>query len=415
MLRGTNQVRIADFNQRVVLDAVRRANGGISRVELGDRTGLARQTISNITRRLIDNGLVLEGTPVPTPRGKPRTPLTVAPDGCYAMGLHVDPALLTFVLLNLAGEVTGFSRVRPPAGMPPQEIVGLAAESVEQIVQRAGADPGRILGLGVAAPGPVDLRSGTLVAPPQLPLWDGFPLRARLHEATGLPVLLDKDVTAAATAELRASGAGQQNFVFLYLGAGVGAGIVLDNAVLRGTTNNLGEVGDLLVDPDADDLGWGRPGSLATTCLPQALVGRAHLRGLLARSAEEDYVDWDRGFTELCELAYAGEAAAAALIDESARGVASAIAALVNLLDVDRVVLGGPIWSRLSSRYLATIPAMVAPQLVFRRPVTIEGSAAGEDVAAQGAAALVLDHDLAPEPATFVLDGGAPLALSPSV
>ena len=424
MRRGSNLVRLGDFNQTVVLDAVRRHPQGVSRAELGQLTGLTPQTVSNIARRLLDAGLLREGSPTPSTErrpGKPRTPLFVEAAGGYALGVHVDPARLTFVLVDLAGEVLVFSRLptpNPRGGRFPARVIDLIATTVAGLVARAGIDPGRVLGLGVAAPGPIDVEGGVLIDPPQLAGWRNVRLRTDLREATGLPVLLDKDVTAAATAELRAADTTPSNFVFLYLGSGVGAGIVLGDEVQRGATNNIGEVGGLLVDPgrdaaadpDVEPLGWGRRGSLATYCIPQAMVERADRAGVLRAPAHGDFVGQDAAFSTLCDLAYAGDPAAAGVIDRSAAAVASALASLVNLLDVNRVVLGGPLWSRLSSRYLTLLPRLIARDLnvpgsvVGRRPLVVDGSAVGEDVAAQGAAALVLDHFLAPKPSSLLLE-----------
>ncbi len=409
MRRGTNLVRLGDFNQTVVLDAVRQHPQGISRAELGQLTGLTPQTVSNIARRLIDDELLREGAPVPAARGKPRTPLVINPEGGYAVGVHVDPARLTFVVVDLEGRVKAFTRLPTPSGRRgsrfPRMVIDLIARTVESVQLRAAVDPARVLGLGVAAPGPIDIERGVLIDPPQLEGWRNVRLRTDLHEATGLPVLLDKDVSAAATAELRATSQPNANFVFLYLGSGVGAGLVLRDEVRRGATNNIGEVGEMVVDLDAEPLGWGRRGSLATACLPQALVERAHRQGILQAPPHSDFVAIDEAFTRLCELAYSGHAGAAELIDRSAAGVARGLAVMVNLLDVDRVVLGGPAWSRLSSRYLELLPGLITPELVAtRRPLVVDGSAAGEDVAAQGAAALVMDHHLAPRSATLLME-----------
>lgn len=403
--RGSNLLRLADFNQAVVLDAVRRTPGGLSRSELGRLSGLTPQTMSNIARRLIDKELVREGAPIQAARGKPRIPLLIDGGGGYALGVHIDPARLTVVLADLAGDILGYTQLRTPEARVPKRVIDLIAGTAENLVQRAGVDPSRVLGLGVAAPGPIDVTSGVVLDPPQLPDWRNVRLRADLHASTGWPVLLDKDVTAAATAELRASPSTSHNFVFLYLGSGVGAGVVLDDEVVRGATNNIGEVGDILVDAGAEDLGWGRRGSLATACLPEALVAQAERQQLLDGPPYNDYGAVDDAFTALCELAYAGNQAASALIDRSAHRVATGLAVIVNLLDVDRVVLGGPTWSRISARYLALLPELLAAELVAaRRPIPVEGSAVGEHVAAQGAAGLVLDHFLAPRPSVLLME-----------
>lgn len=404
MRRGSNQLRVADFNQAVVLELIRRSRG-VSRADLQRESGLSSQTISNITRRLIDDQLICESTPSGSARGRPSIPLVTEPDGAYSVGVHIDPARLTIVLLDLDGEVRLGRQERTPQATNPSEVTAFIADAVDGLITEAGIDRARVLGLGIAAPGPLDVEAGLLLDPPQLPNWRNVQLRTDLHEATGLPVLLDKDVTAAATAELRSSTEASNSFVFLYLGSGVGASVVLDNQVIRGTTNNVGEVGDLVVDPDAEELEWsGRRGGLAAACVPEALVLQAARVGLMPLPNLNDYVAVDDACSELCARASAGDAVAARILERAARRVAVGLGVLVNLLDVPRVVLGGPLWDRLSSAFLPVIPDLVARELVAaREKVLVQGSAVGEQVAAQGAAELVMDQFLAPRASALMV------------
>ena len=407
MVRGSNLSRLGDFNQVVVLDAIRRAPTGISRVELVTETGLTAQTVSNIVRRLIDDEVVGEsGRVKPMSRGKPRTLLQVRPDARFAVGVHVDPATLTYVLIDLAGTVRGYARRHTPDVGRPEQVVATIAHEVDKLIKGAAIDRSALLGLGVAAPGPIDIDEGVLINPPQLAGWGRVRLRADLHRATGLHVLMDKDVTAAATGERWAQGGARHHFVFCYLGSGVGAGIVMDDVVLRGASNNIGEIGNIIVNRSDAGIGIGPAGSLASTCMPQSLVVRAQGRGLLAQEVSSmDFVALDDAFTSLCERAYAGEAACLELLDEASAGLAAGLGVLVNALDVDRVVLGGPIWSRISSHVLASLPALLQAHLVaVRGSLVVEGSAVGEHVAAQGAAALVLDHFLSPRHSVLVVE-----------
>ncbi len=407
MVRGSNLNRLGGFNQAVVFDAIRRAPGGISRVELVGESGLTAQTVGNIVRRLLESRLVVEsGRVAAAGRGKPRMLLEVRPSARYAVGVHVDPATLTFLLLDLGGRIHAYHR-RPTLGAHhPEQVVATIAEQVRVLIIGSGVDEAEVLGLGVAAPGPLDVVEGILLRPPQLAGWNRVRLRSDLHTATGLHVLVDKDVTAAATAERWALGGARHHFVFGYLGSGVGAGVVMDDVVLRGASNNFGEIGTLLVDPAGEDLGLGVRGSLSSACSPQSLVVRARRRGVPGTDVSpDDFVAVDAAFTEICERAYAQDPVCLELLDGAAAGLATGLAALVNVLDVDRVVLGGPIWSRISSRMLALLPGLVQPQLLAaQRPLIIEGSAVGEHVAAQGAAALVLDHFLSPRPSALLMD-----------
>lgn len=407
MGRGSNLSRLGDFNQTVVFDAIRRTQGGISRVELVAETGLTAQTVSNIVRRLLDQELIVEtGRVQSAVRGKPRTLLRVEPSARFAVGVHVDPATLTYVLIDIEGRVRQYARRRTLEARRPEQVIAAIADQVTQLIAAAGIEPTAVLGLGVAAPGPLDVVEGVLLQPPQLAGWEKVRLRADLHAATGLHVLVDKDVTAAATGERWAQKGARHHYVFCYMGSGVGAGVVMDDVVLRGASNNIGEIGTILVDPGAEDLGVGQPGTLAAACNPGALVVRAARRGLITSTiSPDDFVAVDEVLTTLCERAYAGEAACLQLIDEAATALAAGLAVLVNALDVDRVVLGGPIWSRISSRILAVLPELIQPQLVAaQQPLVVEGSAVGEHVAAQGAAALVLDHFLSPRPSVLLMD-----------
>ncbi|OUD80991.1 Glucokinase [Clavibacter michiganensis subsp. michiganensis] len=202
MRRGTNLPAIGGYNRTVVLDAVRRAAEGASRSEVAERTGLSAQTVTNVTRRLIDEGLVREGGTVIRGPGKPRTLLHLVADGRFAVGVHVDPAVITSVLLDLEGTVLRHVSSPTPSASRPDEVVALVARLVDGLIADAGVDRQAVLGVGLAAPGPIDVGAGLVLDPPMLPRWRHVPLRSALSTATGLPVLLEKDVTAAAVAEL---------------------------------------------------------------------------------------------------------------------------------------------------------------------------------------------------------------------
>src|SRR5947207_454592 len=102
MYRGSNLLRLADYNQAVILDLVRRSPG-LSRADLQRTSGLASQTVSNITRRLVEAELVRESEPQDIARGRPSIPLAVNGAGAYAIGVLIDPARLTLLLMDLAG------------------------------------------------------------------------------------------------------------------------------------------------------------------------------------------------------------------------------------------------------------------------------------------------------------------------
>lgn len=408
MPRGSNLERVSAFNQAVVLDLVRRSEGGLSRVELIGATGLSTQTVSNIARRLLDLGLIRESGKVHVPQGKPRTTLTIDPRSRFAVGVHLDPSRLTFVLLDLAGAVIHRSHIPVEAVAGPEETVTRIAGAVEDLISDSGIPKDRVLGVGIAAPGPIEFDQGAVVGPPMLTGWARVELRESLGEATGLPVFLEKDSTAAAHAELwvrdRRS---DQNFVFIYLGSGTGAAVVLDGEVTRGSSNNVGEIGHFSTGDGGRMCGCGRTGCLGVSVMPVQLVLEASQQGLVPGPVDEaDLQQVAKRFAELAVLAEGGDERAGALFLEAAQRLSRAVEDIANLLDVDAVVLGGPSWAPVAERYLAVLRSALSSRLAMGmiHQVEARGSALGEDIAAIGAACIVLDHVLAPRAEGLLLE-----------
>ncbi|MFD5276139.1 ROK family protein [Pseudarthrobacter sp. NPDC058362] len=408
MPRGSNLERVSAFNQAVVLDLVRRSEAGLSRVELIGATGLSTQTVSNIARRLLDLGLIRESGKVHVPQGKPRTTLTIDPRSRFAVGVHLDPSRLTFVLLDLAGAVIHRSHIPVEAVAGPKETVIRIARAVEDLITDSGIPGDRVLGVGIAAPGPIEFDQGAVVGPPMLTGWARVELRESLGEATGLPVFLEKDSTAAAHAELWVRDQrSDQNFVFIYLGSGTGAAVVLDGEVVRGSSNNVGEIGHFSTGDGGRMCGCGRTGCLGVSVMPVKLVMEASQQGLVPGPVdEEDLQQVAKRFAELAVLAQGGDGRAGALFLEAAQRLSRAVEDIANLLDVDAVVLGGPSWAPVAEHYLAVLRSALSSRLAMGmiHQVEARGSALGEDIAAIGAACIVLDHVLAPRAEGLLLE-----------
>jgi Transcriptional regulator/sugar kinase len=410
MQTGANLPAVGGYNQTVVLDAVRRSPDGVSRVELAERTGLSAQTVSNVTRRLLVDGLIVDAGTVVAGVGKPRTILRLQPHGRFAVGVHLDPTVITVVLLDLASQVVAHRTIATPeSGRAPQTIKRIQ-EGVDAVIRTAGIDATRVMGVGIAAPGPIDASSGTVLNPPLLSGWEHVAVRRELASALDMPVLLEKDVTAAAVAEVWAGRApGRANMAFFYYGTGVGAGLVLQNEVIRGVSSNAGDIGYLIVR-DAAGGGADRPGGtetrLGNSVLPKRLVGEAIRLGVLPEPGHPLGTEGVREqFGALAAAAVSGDPIATRLLDAVATDMAAGLVQLVNLLDIDRVVFGGPFFGPVAEFMLERIPLRVleSAELVVPHPVSFVVSGFGEDVAAIGAACLVLDHAFSPRPAGLLI------------
>lgn len=415
--RGANLPSIGGFNRTVVLDAVRRSPDGLSRVELAGRTGLSAQTVSNVTRYLIEVGMIVESGTVVSGRGKPRTILRLEAGSRYAVGVHVDPAVVTYVLLDLAGTVVRRSTTSTPTADDPDQVVRTMAEAIDTLVSDAGVDVDTVLGVGIASPGPIDLTAGIVLDPPFLPRWRDVPLREALAEATGYPVLLEKDVTAAAVGETFLAGESlSRNFAFVYFGTGFGVGLVLDGEPVRGVGANAGDAGHIMVEqgplagtPD----GQGDRGEVGAAVAPERLLQVAAARGVpvgLPESTETDADPRDRDAVVRAWAAFghaveSGDPVAVELATEAGAVMGRAAVLIVNLLDIDRVVFGGPFWTRVAPVALPAARRAIteSPLLVTKHAVTVVDSGHGSEVTAVGAACLVLDATLSPRASALLI------------
>jgi predicted NBD/HSP70 family sugar kinase len=242
-----------------------------------------------------------------------------------------------------------------------------------------------------------------------LPNWRGVALRRSLAEATGLPVLLEKDTTATVVAELWFASPGtRRDFAFLYYGTGLGAGLALSGEVMRGVSSNAGDPGHLTVDPDGPVCTCGRAGCVGYVTVPRVLVEQAVADGVLSATEVgnlDDMVKVDTALRRLVSLAQQGQPGASAILATAARNLARAIVVIVNLLDIDEVIFGGPFWSAVSAPILAVLPDAVREDhaLLASHPIRFLESAIPVDVAAVGAATLVLDNAFSPRPSALLL------------
>jgi predicted NBD/HSP70 family sugar kinase len=402
MAGGTNLPRVGGFNRTVILDAIRSHPEGLSRVELAERTGLTPQTVSNIVRRLLRDELVTESGRAPSTGGKPRTRLTLNALAYYAVGVHLDPDVTSCVVVDLRGQVVRRSHRQRASVDEPERAVRALATQIRRLTAKAQVPDDRVLGVGVASPGPIDRERGVVVEPPNLPRWHRVPLVGALGEATGLPVLLDNDATAAVIGERWVSGSsGTSDCAYLYFGTGIGCGLVLGDEVYRGTMGNAGEFGHLSIDARGPQCFCGNRGCLEASVSPHALVSEAHRlsggrRTSLRLTGDPAKVTADHD--QLCQEAEAGDRLANAVLDRAAERVALAATSLVNLLDVERIVLGGRGLRYSGERFRHAIDTAVNDRTIARhvRHTKVELSVIGEDAGAIGAASLVLDGAYSP-------------------
>ncbi|MEN6080876.1 ROK family transcriptional regulator [Chromobacterium piscinae] len=379
---GTNLEYARSHNRRAVLETVR-LNGQLTRADLARLTALTPQTVSNIAAELLDAGMLLAGQPLREgARGQPAIPLTLNPDGAYAVGMQLDHQMLVALALDLSGRVR--ARLEAPVSRPsPDEALPLISDLLQRLRRESGLDWGRLLGLGLVMPGPFGVKGMTSVGPTTLPGWEGMDA-AGLERALGLPVLLEKDATAAAIGErLYGMASELRNFVYLFIGAGLGAGLFLDGRLYTGGRRNAGEVGHMMVVPAGRPCDCGNRGCLERYVSLQALYEELGIAGGPLATPEHLVA---RGI----------DAAGERWLDAAAGPLRQAINILESMLDIDAVVLGGllpPVWQEALMARLHPLPLSVRSSSGER----VRQGSAGRDVVALGAAALLVFDEFNPQ------------------
>ncbi|WP_090064743.1 ROK family protein [Lentzea flaviverrucosa] len=371
-----------------VLDLVRAA-GMISRVGLVNATGLTGGTISTVVRGLIDEGLVAETGHAESTGGKRRVMLQLNHFARYAVGVHLDDARITYVLTNLGGAVVARISRAGAGADEPSAVVARVAREVDAVIDSVGVERGRILGLGLVAARPSEHRE----------------FGRALERATGLPVVLDNDATAAAIGEHWSGGVGATStFAALFMGTGVGAGVVLGGATYRGPSGHTGEIGHTCLDIDGPWCRCGARGCLEVLAGPAAVVEQARADRALSRAAglvggrTRAATPVAADFAAISRAARQGNTRAVALLERSARYFAAAARTLANVLDLEVLVLTGPSFAIAGSVYLPVLRAELDSAFIARdaHPISVRLSPSAASAPAIGAAAIVLQSELVP-------------------
>lgn len=405
MLTGSNLLHTKQFNLRIVHETVR-LRGPLSRADVARHTALTGQTVSNLVRELIDLGLVLETARRIEGRGAPSTDLTINPDGAFSIGLDFNRDHLTGVLVDLAGTVR--QRAHREIELPtPAEALDMMAEMAESLITRQGVARERVCGVGIGVPGlmePATQGDGYVVTPTAFAGWHDVPLATWLDRRLDLPVMLENNATAAAVGE-RWYGAGREidTFFYVFLGSGLGGGLIIDGRPFEGATGNAGELGYLLAGIGADRNAPGEHVGVHFN-LPR-LYERLRAGGTDVRAPADLAPLYDAGHPELL-----------AWMDTGAAHLTWLMLAVEYLFDPQAIVLGG----RLPERVLAGFLDRVARELPARRlggkvtaPALLPATA-GADAAALGVATLPIHEFFAPAPQVLYKQGkrGQPTGLN---
>jgi len=323
---------LRDLNERTVLETIR-AGAPISRAEISRRSGISKPTVSLALESLLQADLVREATERPDGPGYGAVYFEPVAEAAVVLGLDLGARFVRGAVCDLAGEV----RARQDVELTVAEVAE-AVEAIERLrtslLETSGLDRNRIDGVVVGVPGVVEQGTGLLRLAENVAGLEGRAFATELQSALDLPVRLENDVNLAALGE-QALGAGRgvSDFCFLWIGTGVGLGIVIGGELHRGVGGAAGEIGYLpLGAGDPHDRAVRRRGLFEESASGAAVMRAARDAGLVARTPKAVFA-----------AARRGQPAALAAVDVEAARIALAIAAVVPVLDPELVILGGGI------------------------------------------------------------------------
>lgn len=381
---AVNHEAMHEINRALVLSSLRK-NPSQTRAKLSSRTGLTRSAISNLTEELIQNDMIHEVGYEASTGGRRGILLELNPQGAGAIALRLNPASVQCALANLAGEIDWFETVTLDSKQVPHVLNLCEGLIGSALAHNGGMRP--ILGIGVASPGLISAEGGIIYS--KYMDWRDVNFCADWEDQFGVPVSVDTEVGLSALGESRyGSATDDSHFIYMEVGHGVGAGIVIDGQLFQGKHGFAGEVGFMASHVDAGDslaaLNW-----QDTVNIDYLLQTVEQLKGNGGtRSASSKC----GAFDQLAQAIRAGDALACSAMRDVSRRFAVGLANLYHAFDIPVFVLGGEL-GREYGPFLTEARAEVERHLVLMPPggIDLRISKLKPNAAIMGAVARVFD------------------------
>ncbi|HEX5147751.1 MAG TPA: ROK family protein [Candidatus Limnocylindrales bacterium] len=397
----------------IVLDEVRFGRSA-SRSELVARTGLGRAVVAQRIGELIERGLIAEGDVGPSTGGRPPRQLAFRADAGHILVADLGATSIDVAVTTLDGRILGHHAEPARIETGPEPCLDRVEALFERMLRATDDLPGRLWGIGIGVPGPVEFRSGRPIAPAIMHGWDGYPIRERFADRYDAPVWVDNDVNLLAMGEWRSGVAmGHDNVVVVKIGTGIGAGIISDGRLHRGAQGSAGDVGHIqVVDDPAVVCRCGNLGCLEAVAGGEALGRAGEVAGREGRSPRLRTVLDQRGAVTAEDVARAasfGDPVAVAMLQAAGRLIGSMLATVVNFFNPSLIVIGGGV-ANSPDQLLATIRETIYRRSLplATRELLIQRSSLGGLAGVIGASNMVIDQLFARDAIGRWIEAGKP-------
>ncbi|SDX12147.1 glucokinase [Arthrobacter sp. cf158] len=358
-----------------------------TRAELAVTTGLARSTVASRIDALISSGLVGPAGEASSSGGRPPSRFAFNPAARVVLAVDVGATHVIVAVTDLGGSILAERRLAQEVADGPEVVLGRVVAAGRELLAEAGRELGDLAGMGIGLPGPVEHDTGRPVKPPIMPGWDGFDVVTYVQRSLPVPVLVDNDVNIMALGERTAYWPDHDNFLFIKVATGIGAGIISSGELQRGANGTAGDLGHVRV-PRGDDV-LCRCGNHG--CLEALASGPA-----VARQLQSQGLDASTG-ADVLRLVGEGNLQAIQALRQAGRDVGDVLATVVNLLNPSMIIIGGSV-GEAGEHLVAGIR-----EVVYRRSLPLATthlrigiSMAGDRAAILGASQMVTQHVLSP-------------------
>ena len=378
-----------EVNSEQVLRAILR-EGPLARVDLAQRVGLTAAAISNITRGLIENGLLCEVGIARGGRVGAHAILLDLPEDTPVIGtVHQGVSALRIALCNLRGRVLARRSIATPERYTPAWASATIAQTLRELLHTQGYTDEAVVGIGAGLVGLVDVHHGVVKRAPSLG-WEDVPFGNLLEEQLHHPVAIENNVRAMAFGEaLLGEGRAWSDFAFVYIGTGIGAGLIINGRPYRGAHGGAGEIGHITVDPIGEICSCDNRGCLETVAAEPAIIRSARSRGIELDTSGGKSKEAVR---TLATLARMGDEVAHEVVKNCGESLGVGLANLVDIFNPGRIVLHGAITGA-GEVFSSSVTHCLRQHAFLTKDESIELVAPtfGDDAGLVGATAVALD------------------------
>ncbi len=389
--RGFNLEDVQELNRALVIRLLRKLRV-CSRAELAHLSGLKQATISNIIADLITWNLVTETGIIEGKKGRRSIGISLNTDLYKVIGVRLARKYYSIGLFDIFGSSEiAFSE---PIGVfeEPENTLSRIREAVTKIINSASSNS--IIGIGVAIPGPFFRTEGRIALMTEFPGWEDISLEDELRSSFQIPVFLEHDAKAGVLAEWWIGSHSRETGTMIYVaaGQGIGAGIIIDGKMLRGTLGTAGEIGHMSIDYDGPKCECGNRGCLEHYCSAIAIM-REVKENLV--NHPESPLHADHSYKSVVKAIEAGDPLACEVVIKAASYLGIGLVSVINAFNPDVIIIGDDL-ANIGRLLLTTVQNTVKKHILpsIYKNVSIELSSLAGDPSLMGISTLVVEKVL---------------------